>query len=393
MLDISQVTVNLGRIIMINDYSRYFQLDAGIIHLNHAAVGPWPVATARAVKDFADENAKFGSKDYEKWLRRETELRQKLATLIQAPSPDDIALLKSTSEGLSFIAHGLRWKPGENIVIPAEEFPSNRIVWQSLKTQGVELRCVPIYDSDSPEQVLIEAMDENTRLLSCSSVQYDSGLRLDLEKLGETCHKKQVLFCVDAIQSLGAVGFDVQAVQADFVVADGHKWMLAPEGLALFYCRDELRDQLQLHEFGWHMVDKLYDFDQLEWAPAFSSRRFECGSPNMMGVAALSASLDVLFEVGLDQVEAAVLHNSNTLFEALSAMDDAELLSPESRSRRAGIVTFNKPQVSTDQLYAHLQANGVICAPRGGGIRLSPHFHTTQQQLDKTIDLIRNCTA
>ena len=370
----------------------YFQLEKDIIHLNHAAVGPWPIATALAVKAFADENISIGSKYYEKWVQRETELRQKLAALINAPSPDDIALLKNTSEGLSFIAHGLKWRPGENVVIPAEEFPSNRIVWQSLQSQGVELRCVELLASDSPEQALIAAMDKNTRLLSCSSVQYASGLRLDLEAIGAACRKKQVLFCVDAIQSLGAVRFDLQATQADFVVADGHKWMLAPEGLALFYCRDTLRDQLQLHEFGWHMVDKPYDFNQTDWQPATTARRFECGSPNMMGVTALNASLDVLFEVGLDRVEKAVLHNSYYLFEALSAMDNVELLSPGSSSRRAGIVTFNKSNVSTDTLYSHLVENGVICAPRGGGIRLSPHFHNSEEQLDKAIDLVRNCT-
>ena len=141
------------------------------------------------------------------------------------------------------------------------------------------------------------------------------------------------------------------------------------------------------------MVENLYDFAQTDWVPASSGRRFECGSPNMMGVAALNASLEVLFEVGLEHVEAAVLHNSNTLFDALSEMDDAKLLTPESSSRRAGIVTFSKQQVSTDRLYAHLQDNGVICALRGGGIRLSPHFHTTETQLEKTIDLIRNCTV
>jgi selenocysteine lyase/cysteine desulfurase len=371
----------------------YFQLDADVIHLNHAAVGPWPVATANAVKAFADENVRFGSKYYENWVGNETRLRKKLAALIQAPSPDDIALLKSTSEGLSFIAHGIKWNSGDNIVIPAEEFPSNRIVWQSLETQGVELRRIPVGGTESPEQALADAFDNKTRLLSCSSVQFASGLRLDLEQLGEICQKNQVLFCVDAIQSLGAIRFDVGATQADFVVADGHKWMLAPEGLALFYCRESLRDQLQLHEFGWHMVENAYDFNQLDWAPATSARRFECGSPNMMGVAALNASLDVLFEVGMDQVEAAVLQNNQYLFDALSAMEGITLLSPEPGSRRAGIVTFNKPSVSTDTLYSHLVENGVICAPRGGGIRLSPHFYNNKQQFDKVVDLIKNCTA
>jgi selenocysteine lyase/cysteine desulfurase len=368
----------------------YFQLDDDVIHLNHAAVGPWPIATADAVKAFAEENSRVGSKYYDSWIRNETCLRNKLARLINAPSSDDIALLKSTSEGLSFIAYGLAWNEGDNIVIPAEEFPSNRIIWESLRNKGVEVRSITISQHASPEQALIDAFDDKTRLLSVSSVQYANGLRLDLLPLGEACKQGQILYCVDAIQSLGALCFDVQAVQADFVVADGHKWMLGPEGLALFYSGQNIRDQLQLNEFGWHMVEDLGDFDQLDWKPASTARRFECGSPNMTAVTALNASLDVLFEVGLEQVEALVLKNATFLFDALSSMDNLELLTPADVSKRAGIVTFRKTNDSTEVLYEYLQNKGVICALRGGGIRLSPHFHTSQQQLQKTLDLITN---
>lgn len=366
-----------------------FNLSDEIIHLNHAAVGPWPVATADAVKAFADENARIGSRNYENWLRIESGLRTKLASLVNAPSADDIALLKSTSEGLSFIAHGLHWRSGDNIVIPDEEFPSNRMVWESLGNQGVELRRVSVYGSTSPESDLIQAMDENTRLISVSSVQYARGLRLDLEKLGAACKREQVLFCVDAIQSLGAFEFDVQAIQADFVVADGHKWMLGAEGLALFYCKAEHLERLQLHEFGWHMVEHPGEFDVHDWKPASTARRFECGSPNMLGVVALNASLDVLFGVGLKQVEELVVKNAAFLFDALNELDGIELLTPTDPGRRAGIVTFRHN--NNESMYQFLQQQGVICALRGGGIRLSPHFHTERQQLQKAMALIGEC--
>ena len=216
---------------------QYFDLNDDIIYLNHAAVSPWPITTASAVAQFAHENATLGSQNYLDWLTVEKSLRQKLATLINAESVNEISLLKSTSEGLSFIAYGLNWSAGDNIVIPAEEFPSNKIVWQSLQDQDVEVRMIPITDAINPEHALIAAMDDNTRLLSCSSVQYASGLKLDLEKLGAACKRadRPILFCIDAIQSIGAVGFDAQKYKADFVVADGHKWMMGPEGLALFY--------------------------------------------------------------------------------------------------------------------------------------------------------------
>jgi len=165
----------------------YFNLDDNVFYLNHAAVSPWPLQTADAVKAFAEENARQGSKDYDLWLIREKHLRERLAQLINAPSTDEIALLKSTSEGLSLIAYGLRWNSGDNIIIPAEEFPSNRIVWQSLDSLGVETRLIPVSNIDDPEQALLDAMDSNTRLLSCSSVQYATGLKLDIERLGRAC--------------------------------------------------------------------------------------------------------------------------------------------------------------------------------------------------------------
>ncbi len=367
---------------------RLFQLDDNIIHLNHAAVAPWPLQTAQAVKAFADENARQGSKDYELWLQREQDLRQRLAQLINAASTDEIALLKSTSEGLSVVAYGLPWQSGDNIVIPAEEFPSNRIVWQSLANQGVETRLVQVANVDDPEQVLIDAIDSHTRLLSCSSVQYTSGLRLDLERLGKACQTVETLFCVDAIQSLGALRFDVQACAADFVVADGHKWMLGPEGSALFYCKQELITRLELKQYGWHMVQDFSDFNNKDWRPNDSAQRFECGSPNMTGNLALHASLGLLLDIGMDVIEQQVLENSAYLIQQLAAVENIEILSPLADSRRAGIVLFRKSGTDSEALYRHLQQNNVICATRGGGIRFSPHFYTPVEKLDVALALV-----
>jgi selenocysteine lyase/cysteine desulfurase len=367
---------------------QYFHLDDDIIYLNHAAVSPWPSSTAAAVTEFATENAIRGSRHYERWLETEAGLRRKLQHLINAASSDEIALLKSTSEGLSKVAWGLRWQAGQKVVIPDGEFPSNRIVWQSLSSLGVSTTQVAINGVENPEQALIDALDEHTRLLSVSSVQYASGLRLDLAQLGAACRQRGILFCVDAIQSIGALQFDVQAIQADFVVADGHKWMLGPEGLALFYCRREYIDKLVLNEFGWHMLQHPGDFDRQDWQPADAARRFECGSPNMLSIHALNASLDVLLEVGMPRVEAQVLEKSGKVIEQLLELDGIELLSPSKPHRRAGIVTFRRSGVDTVSLYDHLQCNGVICALRGGGIRFSPHFYTGDEKISAAIQLV-----
>ncbi|HXH65378.1 MAG TPA: aminotransferase class V-fold PLP-dependent enzyme, partial [Mariprofundaceae bacterium] len=243
-----------------------FSLDPDILYLNHAAVAPWPRRTEVAVKDFAEQNRRRGSADYPQWLKTERSLRGRLMRLIHAGSSDDIALVKNTSEGLSLVAYGLAWRDSDNIVSTNQEFPSNRIVWESLEGRGVQLRCADI-TGDDPEAAIIARMDARTRLVSVSSVQYATGLRLDLARLGTACRERGILFCVDAIQSLGALCFDAEACHADFVTADAHKWMLGPEGVALFYSRPEARAKLGLSQYGWHMVEHAGDFERAEWRP------------------------------------------------------------------------------------------------------------------------------
>ncbi|MEN8178937.1 MAG: aminotransferase class V-fold PLP-dependent enzyme [Pseudomonadota bacterium] len=359
---------------------KLFDLDPDVIYLNHAAVAPWPIRTVNAVTQFAEENGRLGAANYPRWLESERSLRGKLATLINAPSEQDIALLKNTSEGLSVIAYGIDWQAGDVIVSTAQEFPSNRIVWESLQQQGVELKLLDLSETDSPEDDLMALCDERTKLISISSVQYASGLKLDLNTIGRHCRTNDVLFCVDAIQSLGALPFDVSQNQADFVVADGHKWMLGPEGLALFYCRAEIRDRLKLRQYGWHMVEHAGDFDRKDWQPAGSAERFECGSPNMLGIHALSASLEVLHEQGIETIHQRIKTNTTFIVEEIDRLG-FELLSPREADRRGGIVTFQAPGRDNQKLYRQLMERKVICAYRGGGIRFSPHFYSTREEI------------
>jgi len=373
--------------------SPHFILDDSLIYVNHAAVSPWPVQTSLAVQNFAQENAQFGSRHYAQWLQTEQELRQKLAKLINAASHNEIALLKNTSEGLSIIAYGLSWQRGDRIVISNEEFPSNHIVWSSLADQGVELIRVDI-SGDHAEQNIIDQLDNSTRLLSISAVQYASGRKLDLKQLGQACRERNILFCVDAIQQIGALQFDVEDIQADFVVADGHKWMLGPEGLALFYCRQERLTSLSLKQFGWHMVEDPSDFDAMEnWQAAQSARRFECGSPNMLSIHALHSSVQLLLDIGVQNIEQQVLDRVQYLIEQFSKMDDIKILSPTQRHQHAGIFTFYKDNTDQAKFYQDIVEQGVVCALRGDGIRFSPHFYTPYHQLDKLIDLIQHYAA
>jgi len=355
-----------------------------ITYLNHAAISPWPVRTKNAVDQFSEENVVQGSKNYLQWIDVETQLRHSLQQLINANSPDDIALLKNTSEALSVVAFGLDWRAGDNIVSVSCEFPSNRVVWEALSTKGVELRKTDINCAD-PEQALFDNVDKHTRMMSISSVQYATGFQLNLRRIGEFCQKNNILFCVDAIQSIGALQFDVQEIKADFVMADGHKWMLGPEGVALFYCRPELREKLTLHQFGWHMTDAFIEYDKEEWKPASTARRFECGSPNMLGIHALNASLSLLLEIGMQTVEEMVLDNSEYLFDCISNSKQLELLTTNDPGRFGGIVTFRHRNVDNDKLFSVLTENGIMCAQRGGGIRFSPHFYTPKDKINQAV--------
>ncbi len=368
-----------------------FPITDNLIYLNHAAVAPWPVRTSQAVKAFAEQNSAFGSHYYLNWLQKEKELRQQLTTLLNAPSVNDIALVKNTSEALSFVAYGLTWNQGDNIVSSQEEFPSNRIPWQSLSNQGVEFREADLLSKPEAEDALFALVDANTRLLTISSIQFASGRRMDLEKIGQFCKDNNILFCIDAIQSLGAVEFDVQAYQADFVMADGHKWMFGPEGLGVFYTNPDSRAALKLTQYGWHMMANIHNYENQPWDIHPHAQRFECGSPNMLGIHAWSASLSLLLEIGMDKIEAAVLENAMYLMDLIDAHKQLSLLTTRQALHPSGIVLFKHNTITNNQLYTHLQKNNVVCALRGGGIRFSPHFYHSKDELDRaiaTIDLI-----
>lgn len=367
------------------------QID-GLRYLNHAAVAPWPRRATEAVAAFAQQNMTLGARDYPQWLAVETRLRARLTRMLNAPTSADIALIKNTSEALSFVAFGLDWKPGDQIVISDEEFPSNRVVWEALQPNGVEVIQVSL-KGDDPEGALLAACGPKVRLMAISAVQYASGLRLDLRRLGEGCEERGVLLCIDAIQQLGAMPFDVQQYRCAFAMADGHKWLLGPEGLGVFYCRSDLRPTLKLHEYGWHMLEHAGDYDRTDWQPARSARRFECGSPNLLGAMALEASLSLLEEVGMTEVGQALAQRLDQLQEGLSAMPGVRLLSPTDPVRRAGIMTFTLDGVDNADLFERLKAEQIVCALRGGGVRLSPHFYTRPDVIEQTLVVIRRSVA
>ncbi len=360
------------------------------LYANHAAISPWPRVAAQAVAEFAMENSEVGADKYKHWFLRETQLRKRLAGLINAHSADDIALLKNTTEGICTVANGIDWRKGDNLVLPAEEFPSNRLPWLALKRYGVEVREVDIRSTAEPENALLEQVDKRTRLLSVSAVQWTDGLRLKLETLGRFCRQNNVLFFVDAIQQLGAMQMDVQACGIDFLAADGHKWLLSPEGIAVFYCREDLREQLLINQHGWHMLDDPYQFTRDEWQPSKTAMRFEAGSPNTLGQVAMHASIGLLQAAGMQQVESLIAANTRVLSIGLNDIVGVELVRPHDSQRVSGIVSFRPANRDLVEFQQVLSSRRLSCTVRGNAIRLSPHFYQAGKPILDMLEIIED---
>lgn len=365
-----------------------FPVRDNLIYLNHAAVSPLPQRCGDAVKSFIDEYVHFGTKDYQEWSAHSDQLHADLALFINASSADDIALLKNTSEGISVVAMGFPWSTGDTVLSSDEEFPSNRIPWQALADRGVQFKEVALRQSGkTPEQVLIDAMDDSTRMLAISAVQYASGLTLDLELLGKACLERDIAFCVDAIQMLGALPVDVEAASIDFLMADSHKWLLGPEGIALFYCRKKWRSRINLFQYGWHMTEKYGDFDDKEWVPAESSRRFESGTPNILGIRGFAASLSLINEIGIDIIRRRILAHTALMHEIIANSNNLEAIYTDKASMKSGIATFMHNNCPASDLFKYLREKNIMCAERGGGVRFSPHVYNTDEEIILALEM------
>ena len=355
--------------------------------MNHAAISPWPSPVVEAMRGFVESNAARGPLDYGRWLKTEQRLRERAATLLGGRT-DDIALVKNTSEGLSAIAAGFDWQRGDAVVCCAGDFPSNVLPWRQLVPESVEVREVAL-QPDDPEAALIEAMDERVRLVTVSSVRYDSGVRLDLQRIGTAARKLGARFAVDAIQHLGALTLNVERLPVDFVVAGSHKWLLAPEGLALFWSRPEARRELHPVQTGWRMWPDMFEFDRADWSIPSGARRFEPGTLNTAGIHGLDAAIGLLLDIDPHAREAALLDRTGRLVEGLERLDGVEVVTPAGRARRAGIVCFRNRSVDSDTVLRRLAEAGIHAARRGSAVRLSPNFYTPLGQVERTLETIR----
>jgi len=363
-------------------YRDEFPVTQNLIYLNHAAVAPLPRRTAVAMQSLAQDALDFGSLHYDRWLDTYEAVRVAAARLIGAQR-NEIALVKNTSEGISMVAQGLHWHPGDRIVAFREEFPSNYYPWLRLESR----RCTVDWLSVHDPMEKIEIACTGAKLLAISFVQYLSGFRVDLNAIGEICRRHHCFFFVDAIQGLGAFPLNVETAHIDALAADGHKWMLGPEGCGILYVRKSRQDAIFPEEFGWTNVAGYNDYSSRDMALRQDAGRYECGTLNTIGCYGLRASLELLLEAGTERISAAVRELTDRLL--LGAVNKGyELLGDRTPEDAAGIIAIQKPGLDSRKVVHDLKQRGILAAPRQGWVRMSPHFYISPEEIDRVVEAL-----
>jgi len=366
-------------------YRRQFPVTESSIYMNHAAVSPLSRRVRDAMVSLLDEVHQNGAQNWEQWVRTYDAARQSLARLINA-DPDEVAFTKNTSEGVSTFANGLEWRPGDEIVSLEGEFPSNFFAWKALEKRGVVLRLVKPEQGCVSHESIVNALTARTRVVAVSFVDYLSGFRLDLEQLGQACAAQGCLLFVDAIQGLGAFPLDVKASQIAALAADGHKWLLGPEGCGMLYVNRQVMESVTPTEVGWWGVRHWADFTNRELSWRGDARRYECGTLNTVGIYGLGAAVDLLLEVRIPNIAERILDLTERLRRGL-LQHGHSLFGPRTSDRASGVVSFAPRQGRAEELLKKLLAHRVQVAARCGLVRVSPHFYNTEAEIDRVVEL------
>ena len=362
-----------------------FPVTSEIIFFDHARVAPLPKRVKQVVTAFIDDATRFGTAHYETWVLELERTRKKFAELINA-NPDEIAFVKNTSEGISIVANGFDWQLGDNVVIPDIEFPANVYPWWNLKQRGVETRMVKSVEGRVLFDELIKQVDNRTRILSISSVECNSGFRSNLNRLGTFCKEKEILFFVDAIQSLGVLPLDVKKDHIDFLSADGHKWMLSVEGLGGFYISKNVVDRIRPTTMGWGNVVNAENFMDYDFTLQKDAKKFEEGTPNTISIHAFGAALGLLLETGIDNIEKRVITLGDYIIAELNRRN-IKIYSSTLLNERSGNISFILDK-DVSKLYSFMLENKVKLTVRDGLVRFSPHFYNNEDEVLQVFDLL-----
>jgi len=359
-------------------------------YLNNAGVSPIATPVADSLHAIAEAlTADNPFPTYIAHQKRQETLRAAFGRMMSAP-PESLAFVRNTSHGIAIAAQAIPFQPGETIVVARNEYPANLYPWMAQQTtRGVSVRLVdPRENGYVAEEDLEAACDASTRVLAVSWVQWGTGQRMDLARLGAFCRARGILLLADVVQGLGALRLDLSTLPIDFAVAGGHKWLLAPSGLGILYVRPEVQATLLPTNIGWNSVTNPIDWERLHYDELkTAASRYEEGSPNLPGTAALGASVDLLEKFGFDAVERRVLALADHARAALTARG-MRLMCPAGEDRKSGIVPFRHLSLSNETVNQALEAEKVIVAVRCGNVRIAPHAYNTEADIDRAIAAI-----
>lgn len=362
-----------------------FPITRQYIYLNHAAVSPPPIPTIRAVEAQLKDVHENGSTNFRSWLATKEKARELLANLLGA-RPEQVAFMRNTSDALSTVANGLKWRAGDNIVTFSREFPSNIYPWLRIRdTFGVEVRLCEERGGRIDLAELESLVDQNTRVVAISHVQYASGFKLDVERLGRFVRQRDALFVVDTIQALGVVPTNVEAQYIDVAAGGGHKWLLTPEGVAYLYLSDRARERIQPTLVGWISVPDPDDYFNFEQSWNRGTLAWETGTGPAALLHGFKASLDLLSGFGAQNAAHYLEELTDYLCERLKPTN-YDIVSSRLSGEKSHIVCIHhRGGLSAMALYAHLMAKKIVTAPRADRLRIAPHIYNTQNEMDEFI--------
>jgi selenocysteine lyase/cysteine desulfurase len=371
---------------IMNETSRaLFPITERAIYLNHAAVSPPPLKTIEAIQSQLRDVSENGSVNFRSWVAVKERARQLLAEMLGA-RPEQVAFTRNTSDGLSTVANGLDWRPGDNLVTFRNEFPSNIYPWLRVRDSlGVEVRMCEERDGRIDLDEFISLIDARTRIVAISQIQYASGFRADLERLGRAARAHDALLVVDVIQALGVAPINAESDLIDVAAAACHKWLLTPEGIGLLYLSSRARERIQPTLVGWISVPNPEDYNNFEQGWNRGTLAWETGTGPASLFYGLQASLDLLNETGIDNIQRYLESLTDRLCEQLRSTS-YQVVSSRSPAEKSQIVCLRHTGGLTSMdLYSHLKKRNIITAPRGDRLRISPHFYNTAEDIDELV--------
>ncbi len=372
---------------MNQEIRQLFPVTRNYIYLNHAAVAPLPLPVYERIEQHTHDVLRSGVVHFRQWSQAVAEVRQLCAQLINA-QPHEIAFAPNTSSGLAVVANGLDWRAGDSVVTADCEFPANLYPWLRLRqAYGVEVRMAREREGRLNTEEILSLIDDRTRVVALSFVQYASGFRSDLARIGRHCREREILFVVDAIQGLGALKLDVERDYVDALSADAHKFLLGPEGVALFYLSDRVLRRVRPTVVGWLSVKDPFDFSNLDQEYAIGARRFEPGTLNTAGVLGLGAAIELILRVGIEKIEDYLLELGDYLCQRL-AERGYRVISSRRAGEKSAIISCQHERYSAEDLYHKLDQQRIITTPRLGRLRISPHFYNVREEIDRLIEAL-----